>query len=68
MALPDQPVAGPATAAPGALLTVDDLHVEFVSRNRTVRAVRGLSYSIGPGETMGLVGESGSGKSVSALS
>jgi oligopeptide/dipeptide ABC transporter ATP-binding protein len=50
------------------LLAVKDLHVEFSGRGRVVHAVRGLSYEIRAGETIGLVGESGSGKSVSALS
>jgi len=45
---------------------VDDLHVEFRLRDRTVRAVNGVTYALAEGETLAILGESGSGKSVSA--
>jgi oligopeptide/dipeptide ABC transporter ATP-binding protein len=57
---------GTAPVPGGPLLTVEGLRVTFTGE-RTVHAVRGLSYEIGPGERLGLVGESGSGKSVSTL-
>lgn len=51
------------TANLNPILTVENLYKHFPDRYGSVRAVDGVSFSIKPGETLGLVGESGCGKS-----
>jgi oligopeptide/dipeptide ABC transporter ATP-binding protein len=51
-----------------SLLEIKGLKTCFDTDRGVVRAVDGVSFSIGPGRTLGVVGESGCGKSVTALS
>ena len=50
------------------LLEVQELRTHFQTRAGLVRAVDGVSFTLGEGELLGLVGESGCGKSITALS
>jgi oligopeptide/dipeptide ABC transporter ATP-binding protein len=58
----DKPL--PAT---DVVLDVNNLTVEFPTDDGVVQAVRGVSYQLRRGDSLGIVGESGSGKSVTSL-
>ena len=60
--------AAPVRLGDQPVLEVADLAVRFTRRGEAdTRAVDGVSFSVAPGETVGLVGESGCGKSVTSL-
>ncbi|MDA3648071.1 ABC transporter ATP-binding protein [Saccharopolyspora indica] len=48
------------------LLEVEDLHVEFRTRDGVAKVLNGVNYHVDAGETLAVLGESGSGKSVTA--
>ncbi|MFD0916831.1 ABC transporter ATP-binding protein [Pseudahrensia aquimaris] len=60
--------AQPHSDAAGAVLAVENLHTVFHTQDGDVHAVNGVSFSLKPGELLGVVGESGSGKSVTMMS
>ncbi|MDA2807898.1 ABC transporter ATP-binding protein [Nocardiopsis suaedae] len=62
----EEAVAGAVEQAQD-VLRIEDLRVSFPTEDGRVRAVRGLSLGLRPGEALGVVGESGSGKSVASL-
>jgi peptide/nickel transport system ATP-binding protein len=66
---PSTPLDEVRPPVPGEpLLDVRDLAVEFAHRRGAVRVVDGVTFTVRPGEIVGLVGESGSGKSITLLS
>ncbi|MFZ7101674.1 MAG: ABC transporter ATP-binding protein [Peptococcaceae bacterium] len=50
------------------ILEVNNLRTSFFTRQGEVEAVRGISFNVGRGETVGIIGESGSGKTTAAFS
>ncbi|HEY3484832.1 MAG TPA: ABC transporter ATP-binding protein [Ilumatobacteraceae bacterium] len=66
MTIDVQPAPDRVAVEDRPLLEVEALRVDFFTRRGVVQAVRGITFSLDRGETLGVVGESGSGKSVMA--
>lgn len=49
-----------------SVLDVQDLYVTFHQDKKSAELVKGVSFSVAPGECLGILGESGSGKSMTA--
>jgi oligopeptide transport system ATP-binding protein len=68
--LSNMTVSGPQYSATGQpadrLLEVEDLYVEFRTRDGVAKVINGVNYHVDAGETLAVLGESGSGKSVTA--
>ena len=56
------------SASQSSLLSVNDLHTHFFTRQGVVKAANGVTFSLAEKSILGLVGESGCGKSVTVLS
>ncbi|MCL3820045.1 dipeptide/oligopeptide/nickel ABC transporter permease/ATP-binding protein [Aeromicrobium wangtongii] len=65
--LTDRPEPARTSSADDLLLDVRGLEVTFPAQGGPVRPVRGISFGVRRGESVGIVGESGSGKSLAAL-
>ncbi|MER7169274.1 ABC transporter ATP-binding protein [Micromonospora sp. NPDC000207] len=62
----EQSTPGAGDRPSGRLLEVEDLRVEFRTRDGIAKVINGVTYHVDAGETLAVLGESGSGKSVTA--
>jgi oligopeptide transport system ATP-binding protein len=62
----EQPLSASGSGPSGRLLEVEDLRVEFRTRDGVAKVINGVTYHVDAGETLAVLGESGSGKSVTA--
>lgn len=58
----DLPMARPLHLTTPPSINFHDVNLSHVTKDKTVEVLKGLSFSVGPGETIGIVGATGSGK------